>query len=168
MKTVVIKDRDTGETVKFASVSEGAEWIKKTMGGRPKTNTSSLTGAAKAGRLYLKRFEVNYEGYVSLYHQQTCNRTAKRGCWKFWVGEKTPMVVCAEHILPFYDESRFEDIQAEFKPLGCVCYFDVSDDDKQAKLRHKCCLEVYKKFDRNLSFSQKIDSMYETVSAVIA
>lgn len=76
--------------------------------------------------------------------------------WFFWEWIKTPSVICAERVLPYYDTRKFERIRQKLFPFAC--YFDLTDDGYLERRRRKCRVQIYGRFD-GVEFKDKIERM---------
>lgn len=94
------------------------------------------------------------------------DRYAKKGGWSFFQPICAKCVIVAEKKLPWYDEERYADIARELRKSRCKCVYNTSDENELKKIRTTSVIEVYRKFDGDVPFEEKVEAMLRIMDSV--
>lgn len=151
-----IIDHQTGVEKTFGTMTEAGGWLKAYTG--KKCAPGTLHNCEKARSLYLKRFEVVKveKERLNAPPSEQEHRRHKDG-WHFIQFPYSKDVICGEKKLKYYDRKKFDRIRDKLMSKGCVCFFDVTDAERE---RSRSRVEIYRKYD-GMEFDDKVENMLQ-------
>lgn len=93
----------------------------------------------------------------------------KKKPWEFFQFPFSDCVLVAERRIGWYDDDRLYDIKRYLKDLGVKFYWnEASDYDRHMYTKHTTKVELYKKYDDDVSFQEKIEDMEQIIKKIRA
>ena len=162
MNAVRVKDLRTGNIGFFNKQGEALAWIRKLS--KKETSLATVSLSIKLNRPRYKRFEITLMPKEKVEKEaKPMTHTKKVEGWDFWQGELTPTVLVAERRLKYYDNDRFQAVSEALNDLGYLTYFDTFKGENTGKKKTKARVEIYRKFDEDVSFEEKIELFLKTI-----
>ena len=164
---IKLKDLKTGESLLFRTLQEACDYITEVTG--IKTIPSNIYRAIRrCGTIAKKRFaaglEFSSEMKSPMPDPNTNMRSVENG-WEFTQYAFSKTVIAAEKKIKWYDEDKIEEINKALKGYRCKVFWDMAGDYPGAT-RKKTRVEIYKKFQNNISFLDKKTVMVEILKDV--
>lgn len=94
----------------------------------------------------------------------------KRKPWEFFQFPFSDCVLVAERRIGWYDDDKLEEIRYFLKRKYGVRFFwnEASDYDRHMYTKHTTKVELYKKYDDDVSFQEKIEDMEQIIKKIRA
>lgn len=82
---------------------------------------------------------------------------------EFWQYKFSPTVILTEKRLRYYDEERFKELEDELKTQEKVIFNWAVASENTNYVKQNCRVELYKKYQENVSFQDKVKDMKRIV-----
>lgn len=87
--------------------------------------------------------------------------------WDYIQFKHTPTVICAERKVLWYDVNRLRAIARYLKKKKCRFFWDDDEPDKyRGYVRHKCRVQIYKKYPEDMPFQDKIKDLKTIIDTI--